>query len=1184
MKAKKVAMLFFIINALSQAAITSGVVDYQLYKDFAMNRGKFKVGAENVVITRKDGTTRTLNFKIPDFSSTDSNAVGTLIDPGYVAGVAHNGGYKSVKYGYHAGHTYKLVDRNDHPDKRDLHVPRLNKLVTDVAPSAVKDEESNPSDYEVFVRVGSGTQYIKEPGKGPQHVAGAYNHLTGGVVLGHNLSNRWTVQDQGHHLDDLIKTQLATNLQPGDSGSPLWGFNKKKQKWELIAFGRAISKTHSFYIPFSKDFMDNEIKKDTLEEFIAKKDGEEITWGATENYNINSNKGTGTISQGDKTLTYNGIKSDIDLNKASNDELNHGKHIIFGGEGGTIKLQDNINQGAGKIHFKNNFTVTGKDETTSWVGAGLQIDKDKTVNWELKGVKGDNLHKIGEGTLHVKGTGVNEGGLNVGDGLVILEQKADKDGKTQVFNNIDIVSGRATVRLTDDKQVDTSKIKFGFRGGRLDIYGNKITFGEINATDAGAQIVNQNQDKKASLVIDTDKFNEKNTSIFHGTFGETNKDKFNGELDVNIGGTGTVDKTLAVTGGSNLNGDINITSGNTTLILAGDRELHAQENMKVTMLKGDYKFSEFNFKNLNMAKDSDFFGGVYSAINGDVNTEGKNNVTLGYISGESKYVYDESQNTWTQTAVGITMNDENTDGKMKEITTYFKGNLNIDKESSLKAGYTDIQGTINLKNSSLAALNNSVVKGSIFSDKTSKVDLNNSTWFAKNGSNVSDLILNEGTVVFGEKFLGEADKPETLNIAEDVYSKVHVDKLQGKGSLMFNVNSDSGEGGKLNVGNIGDKGVDLDLQVKNTSSIGYGKEIDLVTVENLKEGDVDKIKLSSDGKDQIDIGAVRGDLQLNVGLDGKGQIGIITKNYLNKMTASDMSNAGLSNFAAKTSVIKSQKNLLEDSLDNMNSNDFIPGASYKGNYSEAKYESDKFREFSQSTINHGMAYETVAAVDNKWDLYKGMAFLYGRSNVDYEGDYSGEIKTYSANIYGKLMKNNGFFVKGVLGANYTETSLNDEKEKGYSLTVGTGAGVEKNYGSFKVAAGTNLNLFYFPQESYKLADKHGVSYDVINKQATVVELNPEVKVSKAFALGKNSKLSLYAGAGYEYNFYLNNDGAEVKVDGLNGRTGVIENGATFKLGTDLQIKNATIGAEAKYLTGNDNVEKLTGTLKFEYKF
>ncbi len=38
---------------------------------------------------------------------------------------------------------------------------------------------------------------------------------------------------------------------------------------------------------------------------------------------------------------------------------------------------------------------------------------------------GDNPHKIGEGTLTVNGTGVNAGGLKVGDGTVILNQQAD---------------------------------------------------------------------------------------------------------------------------------------------------------------------------------------------------------------------------------------------------------------------------------------------------------------------------------------------------------------------------------------------------------------------------------------------------------------------------------------------------------------------------------------------------------------------------------------------------------------------------------------------------------------------------------------------------------------------------------------------------------------------------------------
>lgn len=1180
---ERILILSFLIGTMAQAGTVSDLIDYQLYRDFAMNKGKFKVGETDIVIKRKDGTEKTIKFKMPDFSSTDSSGIGTLYDPSYIGGVRHNGGFTKVTYGQKAGHTYRLVDRNNH-SSWDAHAPRLSKLVTDVAPSKLKETSSKPSDYEVFVRVGSGSQYIQTLDGKKQWVSGAYQFLTGGIIEGSQMNGNWTVGDKGGNFNSAINTSpLPISIEAGDSGSPLWGYNKHTKQWELVAFGVAISGTSSLYAAVNKEFYENAIKEDTL--FFTSKGDEDIVWGKTGNYNDtkNPNRGSGTISQGsDNTLEYTGLNPDLHIKDAVDGALNHGKHIVFSGEDGTIKLEDHVNQGAGKIWFRGNYTVTSENKDKTWVGAGLQIDKDKTVLWQVNGVKDDNLHKIGEGTLHVNGVGVNEGGLNVGDGLVILEQETDINGKVQAFNNIDIVSGRATVRLTDDKQIDTSKIRFGFRGGRLDLYGNTITFGDINASDSGAMIVNGNEDKKAIANINTDKF-AGNTSIFHGYFGETDKDRVNGELDINIGGTSSTEKVFAITGGTNLNGDINLTSGNTTLILSGARDLHAGENIKNTQLKGDYYFSEFNFDNLNMHDGSDFYGGVYSSINGDINAQGNNNLVLGYISEESKYVYDETQETWDRTAVEKIMTDENTDGKFKTITTLYKGDINLKNSSSLKIGYTDIKGNINVNGNSTVGINNSIMTGNINSDSSSQVFVNNST-LTTNGSKIGNLSVKDTQLVFDDSLNGNGSNIETASGNAEALFKVNFDNIP-KHSTSYNP--------LLTIGGIGNNGFRLNFDVMNTGKeSAYGKMKTVVVLDNLTKDEYSKLKLSSNGH-TFDFGALRGKVEIistdknsrDELIDGEVVIRIPdASERVTKYSASDMGNAGLSNFAAKTSVVKSQKQLLENSLSHMNKDTFTSGIEYKGNYSDAKYESDKFREFSQSIINHGVGIEDVSYLSNKWSLYKGLAFIYGKSNTDFDGDYSGEIETYSGNLYGKLLNENGVYVKGLFGVNYLETSVNDSKEKGYSTTLGTGLGIERNYAGLKLEAETNLNLFYFEKDSYILKDKHQKGYRVDTKESYIMEINPEVKVSKNFDLGKDSNLSVYAGAGYEYNFYLNNNGADITVDGVDGRTGVIENGASIKTGLELQVKNITLGAEAKLLEGSDNSERVTGSLKMKVRF
>lgn len=1176
MSLKKNLLLYFaILTVVAQGATVTDDVDYQLYRDFATNRGKFKVGNKDVVVPRKTGENYKLDFAIPDFSSTDGSGVGTLIDPSYVAGVKHNRGYIGVQYGQGAGHTYKLVDRNEHPDL-DQHAPRLNKLVTDVVPSTIV-KEPKAEDYSVFVRVGSGVQKTKDKDGKEYWIADAYQFLTGGVITAEQMEGwHWRVSDQGDFFNQIQgKSPFPSAVNPGDSGSPLWGLNKKTGKWELLGFATAITGRHSIYTPISSDFLKDKVDEDTLKEFETKGKAE-IVWGATGDFKENEVRGTGTISQGQNKLVYNGLKSDATPDQIKIDDLNYGKHIIFSGEDGVIKLQDNINQGAGKIQFKGNYTVTSENKDKSWVGAGLQIEKDKKVVWQVKGVKDDDLYKIGEGTLYVNGVGVNEGGLNVGDGTVILDQQADKDGNKQAFSKIDIVSGRPVVVLKDANQMDTSNINFGYRGGRLDLNGNEVKFGDIEATDSGAMIINRDADKKAVATIDTAKFKGE-TSIYSGVFGETDTARKNQKLDVNIAGDGTDHKKFAVTGGANLNGNFNVNRENTTLSFSGERDLHAGENIAKTELNGDYDERNFKFNNINLGKNTEFQGGVYSRLEGNINTTEGNKVVLGYVKGQSEYTYDKKQGVWGKDVVNTTLDNDSQFGK---ITTYYKGNINLKNNSSLTAGYTDIQGNIDVKNKSDLNIENSIVRGGISTDSTSKINLSNTTWVATN-STINNLTLNNGTILL-DTANNENTKAGTLSVDNKIADNndVRVENLAGKGQAVFNI--DFGKDNKsLSVGKIDEKGANLDLQVKNVGTESpYNKNITLLTVDNLKEKD--KLGLTSDGKNYIDIGAVRG--ALIVGTDNNGKVSLQTGSSISKETASDLSNVSLSNFAARTSLIKEQKSILDDSIVNMSQDSFVPGVMYKGDYSDARYESDKFREYRQTTVNHGVGFEDVDTVNDEWNLYRGVAFIYGKSDIDYDGDYSGKMETYSGNVYGKLINKDGVYVKGITGVNYTKDKVNTDKFDSYSFTLGTGLGVEKNYSGFNIQAGTDLTLYYLDGAKYSLKNmKDDKVYNVENKDTYAVELSPQVRVGKDINFG-DKKLAFYSGVGYDYNFYVNNDGAEVKVDGLSGRTGMIENGASIKAGTEFQYRNVAIGGEVKYLTGEDSSEKFTSTIKATIKF
>lgn len=146
------------------------------------------------------------------------------------------------------------------------------------------------------------------------------------------------------------------------------------------------------------------------------------------------------------------------------------------------------------------------------------VNGDRTVDWQVNGVQGDNLHKLGTGTLKVNGTGINPGGLNVGEGTVVLAQRPDSDGNVQAFNIVNITSGRPTVVLSDDKQVNPDNIMWDYRGGKLDINGNNLTFHQLSGADDGAILTNRG--KQASVNLDFNKADATTAvaNIWHGHF------------------------------------------------------------------------------------------------------------------------------------------------------------------------------------------------------------------------------------------------------------------------------------------------------------------------------------------------------------------------------------------------------------------------------------------------------------------------------------------------------------------------------------------------------------------------------------------------------------------------------------------------------------------------------------------
>jgi len=518
MKKSPLALLIgaFCISGTADAGIMRHDVDVQEYRDFAENLGKYKPGAEHIPVYRSDGSLDGyLEAPMPDLSMAVTRGWVTLIAPSFVTGVKHVTALNDVTFGNGAkfAPSYLIINRNKN-SKEDFHVPRLNKVVVDAPPTPYISEQelkANPNRYTVYARAGAGEQVKEgESSEKTKFMAHAYLWKSGGMIKGSAVKLNSALVWRTFVPEAPQSSSLVTSSQPGDSGSPVFAWDSKEQRWVMV--GALIGVTGKRY---NRTNYSQYIRTDFVDEVVAAArdaDVEDIAAGGDIHWQLDA------IVQGNNSWQWHGVPENkrwTAPGKLMPAELDATKDIRFNGAGGTLVLDNSINMGAGKLQFSADYTVKSPDgKAHSWVGGGVEVDKDKTVLWQVNGLKDDALHKIGAGTLHVNARGINDGSLNVGDGTVILDQQADDQGRKQAFSQITLFSGRPTVVLNSADQVDTKNIRFGYRGGTLDINGNDLTFVDILHNNSGARIVNRHKTDTAQITLTG------NHRHFHGELGE----------------------------------------------------------------------------------------------------------------------------------------------------------------------------------------------------------------------------------------------------------------------------------------------------------------------------------------------------------------------------------------------------------------------------------------------------------------------------------------------------------------------------------------------------------------------------------------------------------------------------------------------------------------------------------------
>lgn len=949
----------YALTPYTEAALVRDDVDYQIFRDFAENKGKFSVGATNVEVRKKDN--QSLGNALPDgipmidFSAVDvDKRIATLVNPQHVVGVKHVGnGVSELHFGNLNGNMnngnakahrdvsseenrYYTVEKNNFPTelngkvvtteeqqaqkrREDYYMPRLDKFVTEVAPIEASTANSNAGTYNdknrypAFVRLGSGTQFIYNKGDYYQLILSQKdnegNLLRNWDVGGNNLKlvgnaytygiagTPYTVNHEnngligfGNSKDDhsdpkgiLSQAPLTNYAVLGDSGSPLFVYDREKGKWLFLG-------SYDFWAGYNKkSWQEWNIYKSEFAEKIYKQYSAGSLTGSNTQYTWQASGNTSTITGGG-TLNVDLFDS---TKKTDEEKANNGKSITLKGSG-TLTLNNSIDQGAGGLFFEGDYEVKGISDNTTWKGAGISVAEGKTVKWKVHNPQSDRLAKIGKGKLIVEGKGNNQGSLKVGDGTVVLKQQTTKG--QHAFASVGIVSGRSTVVLNDDNQVDPNSIYFGFRGGRLDLNGNSLTFDHIRNIDDGARLVNHNMTNASNITItgeslitnpntitlynievqDEDNplrirlipygkqlyFNQDNYTYytlrkgastrsefpqnrgesndswlymgtekldaqknamnhinnermngFNGYFGEEENKNKNGKLNVTFKGK-TDQNRFLLTGGTNLNGDLNVEKG--TLFLSGRPTPHARDIANISSTNKDPHFAENN----EVVVEDDWINRTFKATNINVT----NNATL--YSGRNVESITSNITASNNAKVHIGYKAGDTVCVRSDYTGYVtchNGTLSTKALNSFNA--TNVSGNVNLSDNANFTLGKASLFGTIQSKENSQVHLTeNSHWYLTGNSDVHQLDLANGHIHLNN--VSDATK-------ETKYHTLNISNLSGNGSFYYWVDFTKNQGDKVVVTKSA-KGT-FTLQVANKTGEPNHNELTLFDASNATE-------------------------------------------------------------------------------------------------------------------------------------------------------------------------------------------------------------------------------------------------------------------------------------------------------------------------------------------------------------
>uniref|UniRef100_UPI000A6F7C3A S6 family peptidase n=1 Tax=Campylobacter jejuni TaxID=197 RepID=UPI000A6F7C3A len=462
---KKYFLLFCAFECAFSSVVNPNFY-YQDYLDFALNKGKFKVGAKDIQIVSKGG--KIINFDVPmvDFSATNFSGrlkgEFTNIGQSFVVSAAHmtwgekgSGANKgSLKQGdtlYFANIANKVVAAsNDFRSRNaydiDFAVFKMQKLNLNISANMSKEfdfikqvsdkkeevlrytdvlDDSkdfskgkgklfDTSRYSYFVREGSGIQGLGDIDITirPEIISTDDNYHIGGFVNLNEKDKQELIEGRKRFLLPIanfngnLRNDFTSSSAPGDSGSALYVYDNVDKKWYLIGVISTSDCNTKFSAGYNCTLVNYALINQPLIEEFKKLKSIKLANG---DYIFENN----TLKQSDKNIE--GVEFISQENSG---------YIVFGNGSSIYHFHDRIKEmeKSKDLYFSQSGSILLKSDTdlgagvlnftpnSHWkilgdkwfINGGIYTDIGSKVIYDAKLKEDDYLYKMGQGELEIR--------------------------------------------------------------------------------------------------------------------------------------------------------------------------------------------------------------------------------------------------------------------------------------------------------------------------------------------------------------------------------------------------------------------------------------------------------------------------------------------------------------------------------------------------------------------------------------------------------------------------------------------------------------------------------------------------------------------------------------------------------------------------------------------------------------